>query len=356
MVLPAYEQLFLRFMRKAWQAINRDHLQGRLRTPVFSLSAGRRRLGSWHAETRTLSLAQDLFLRHSEIEVLEVLKHEMAHQYADEVLQAGHLVEPPHGDAFRRACELLQIHHHARYHRYEEAPKVVGRIRKLLALAESSNLHESQAAMEKARELMARYEADHDVVQQDFHYQFIGQPLRRRSITAQLIASLLTRYFHVEVVWMPSQTLLNNQKVWLLEACGTKTNLDVADYVHEYLLRELETRWLAMRRRNPTLKGQAAKRDFQVGVLKGLDEKLALSETTQATVAASHELIVVRRDRLRSFFHQRHPQLRRGRKTTYRLTDSYEAGRNQGRAMNIRRGLRGQDQPEALDRGRRIGS
>ena len=38
--------------------------------------------------------------------VVEVLKHEMAHQYVHETLGLAHT--PPHGEAFQSACRLLR--------------------------------------------------------------------------------------------------------------------------------------------------------------------------------------------------------------------------------------------------------
>jgi len=326
------ERLALRALAGHYEDINQSFFKGLLRRPVLRLSSSDKTLGQWISGERILELSRSLLCSCGWGTVLETLKHEMAHQAADELLGAGDDPgETAHGYAIRHACELLGLHHRARLGpglASGQEPPVVARIRKLLALAESANVHEAQSAMAKARQLMDRFEGDLDVADAHFYHQYLGKPRRRRAMTAQLLAGLLTRFFHVEVVWIPSVLLLKEQKVWLLEACGSQTHLDVAAYVHDYLERELETRWLAMRRRNPALKGKMAKRDFQVGLLKGLAEKLASTDDAvkpQAAAAAEgrNTLMDIRRGHLRAFFQARHPHLRAGRTSRHRLTDSF---------------------------------
>jgi hypothetical protein len=95
-----------------------------------------------------------------------VLLHEIAHQFADEVL--GAFGESPHGLQFQKACHLLRANPRASeaYPLLDDRVKADGlrpedktflRIKKLMALATSSNLHEAEAAMAKAHALMAKH-------------------------------------------------------------------------------------------------------------------------------------------------------------------------------------------------------
>lgn len=82
-----------------WDAINGTYVRDVLRWPVFRLSDTRAQLGQWNADVRGLEISRPLVLEHPWSVVLEVLKHEVAHQFVDEVMRVD---EPPHGPTFQR--------------------------------------------------------------------------------------------------------------------------------------------------------------------------------------------------------------------------------------------------------------
>ena len=143
--------------------------QERFRKPFFSLGDMKRKWGYWHSEKREICLNRNLVLEHSWASVREVLLHELAHQFAEEVLRADG--EPPHGPTFERACYLLRANPRAsgNYRALDERilqgsaspeDKFLVRVKKLMALAQSKNQHEAEAAMAKAHELIKRYNVD----------------------------------------------------------------------------------------------------------------------------------------------------------------------------------------------------
>src|SRR3954469_10017373 len=143
------EQAAVRAIHQAFEHLNGSLFRFKLRPPAFELVDSVERLGRWVPIHRTLELSRELLVKHGWGVLEEVLKHEMAHQYVDEVL--GVKDEPAHGPAFRRICEERGID--ARAAGAPVAPDehakspVLERIAKLLALAESPNEHEAQAAM-----------------------------------------------------------------------------------------------------------------------------------------------------------------------------------------------------------------
>ena len=98
----ALERALVVQLGHTWAELNQNHFRGRLRRPVIALSDTERRLGAWDSRTRTLSLARSLVLGRSWMVVREVLKHEMAHQFVDEVL--GVRDQTAHGPAFENVC------------------------------------------------------------------------------------------------------------------------------------------------------------------------------------------------------------------------------------------------------------
>jgi len=75
------------------------------------------------------------------------LKHEMAHQFVHEVLGEQ---EAPHGPAFRATCARLGIDQRAgglpQPAQSADQRRLLERVHKLLALAQSDNQHEAEAA------------------------------------------------------------------------------------------------------------------------------------------------------------------------------------------------------------------
>src|SRR5204862_3124484 len=113
----------------------------KLRRPQMELSDSATRLGAWFKQGRRLQVARRLLVVHGWGTLIEVLKHEMAHQYVDEVL--GLDSEGAHGPSFRRVCEERGVD--SRAHgvpvagEAASAAPVLDRIATLLALAGSTH-------------------------------------------------------------------------------------------------------------------------------------------------------------------------------------------------------------------------
>ena len=157
---------------------------------MFALREMKARWGNWSGEKREICLSRKLVLNHPWDAVREVLLHEIAHQFAEEVLGAPH--EPPHGPSFKKACYLLRANPKAsgNYQPMDERvsrdqarseDKVMLRVKKLLALAESQNHHEAEAAMAKAHEFIEKYNLDllDRDENRDFASVFVGKPALR---------------------------------------------------------------------------------------------------------------------------------------------------------------------------------
>ncbi|HYP87436.1 MAG TPA: SprT-like domain-containing protein, partial [Polyangiaceae bacterium] len=80
------ERAALRAIAKSYEHANGSLFRFKLRVPAFELVESTERLGRWVPAQRTLELSRSLLLDHGWGVLEEVLKHEMAHQYVDEVL------------------------------------------------------------------------------------------------------------------------------------------------------------------------------------------------------------------------------------------------------------------------------
>jgi len=321
----------LRELSDTWREINANHFGGRMRPPVLALSEVGRRLGQWNSATRTLSLDRTLVFEKPWSVVREVLKHEIAHQFVDEVLHVGD--QSAHGPAFEEVCRRFGIDAGASglpstLAGQEGGSPVLRRITRLLALAESPNVHEAEAAMKTAQRLMLKHNIDAQVAAAKEGYAFIhvGVPRQRVEAAEHVLAGLLARHFFVEAIWVPSYLAREARRGRVLELCGTPSNLEVASYVHGFLLETAARLWREHKRRHGITSDQERRR-FQAGVMMGFDEKL------KAGVAESGRegLIWVGDSGLEGFLHRRYPRRSGGGGIGVRLTEAWEHGRQAGR-------------------------
>lgn len=327
------ETALLRELRSVYQDINATYFRRILKGATIELGDADRYLGRWHRETRCIEVSRKLVLERSWGVVVEVLKHEMAHQYVHEVL--GVVDQSAHGPAFRGVCQRLGIDAAAAgipdapaIEGDEESSRVLERISKLLALAESSNLNEAQAAMNAAQRLMLKYNIDHITPKHGYGFRHLGSPTGRVSEAERRLASILMKHFFVEVIWVPAFRPLEGKRGHVLEICGAHANLEMASYVHAFLLRTAEDLWKAHKKATGS-RSDRDRRTFVAGVMAGFDDKLS----TQRETNRSQGLVWVRDADLGRFYHARHPRIRNVRYTGSTRTEAHAEGRAAGRQI-----------------------
>jgi hypothetical protein len=332
------ERLALRAVRRVYEDLNQTLFRGALRTPAFELSAAEGRFGRWVGEARTLELRRALLVQHGWGIVVEVLKHEMAHQYVDEVL--GVEDEGAHGPTFRRVCVERGIDPRAAGVPRTEADgdqHLLERVAKLLALAESPNEHEAQAAMSAAQRLMLKYnlEAVLEGGARSYDFKHLGVPSGRIGESQRLLAAILSDHFFVEVIWVPVWRPLDGKRGSVLEVCGSPANLELAEYVHAFVNHTGERLFQELRSARPSVRARDRER-FLAGLMAGFRDKLEAERSR-----SRKEGLVWRGDgALHSFFRQRHPHIRMTRHATHAGTEAYAHGREAGRSLVVHRGVR----------------
>ena len=340
------EAALVRELRTAYRNINAILFRGALRPPTLELSSANSWLGRWCSETRTLEIGHALAVQQPWTLVLEVLKHEMAHQYVDEVLGEPHA---GHGKAFREICERLGIDPKASglpqdpsASKHEAEERVLTRVARLLALADSPNEHEAQAAMSAAQRLMLRYNIEEtDAKERSRRYGFrqVGRITGRVSESERLLAGLLGEHFFVEIIWVPAYDTLQGKTGRVLEICGTEANLEMASYVHAYLTHTAQQLWQA-HQRSRGIRSNRDRQTFLAGVMLGFCERL----TNERTQQASEGLVWVGDAELDTYLHRRHPHIRRVRLRGNRRTEAREQGKEAGRTIVLRKPVQGRAQ------------
>lgn len=334
------ERAALRAIGESYDQLNWEHFGRKLRRPTFELGETDQRLGRWHREHRSIELSRALLTEHGWGAVLEVLKHEMAHQFADEVLGAPDATA--HGAAFREVCRKRGID--ARAAGVPEsaatAPdsevRLLERVAKLLALAESSNAHEAEAAMSAAQRLMLKYnlEAVASSRERGYAFRHLGEPTGRVGEPARLLATILNEHFFVDTIWVSVWRAREGKRGSVLEVCGTRENVELAAYVHSFMVNAGERLWRDHKRRHGVRK-DAERRTFLAGVMTGFRGKLA----KESSKSLGEGLVWVGDPALDAYFKQRHPRVRWTRHYGSARSDAWSQGQAAGRTLVLHRGV-----------------
>lgn len=318
-------------------------LRRMIRKPLFSIREMPGKLGTWDNDKREITLSRDLVNGGRWDDVREVLLHEMSHQVAHEGLKSTS--ETDHGKGFQKACRLLRANPkasgffhplHARLHRGETLSgrdKIAVKIHKLMALAESSNIHEARAAMHKAHQLILHHNIDliENNSRQDYHSLFIGKPRLKHFREAYHLAHLLQDYYFVQGMWIQAWVLEKGKMGRVLEISGTLANIQIADYVHESICRYIDTTWLDYRRDKKL--NRFRKTDYAIGILEGFRTTLERSVATSVNIDDSNLPVNIKDQSLTRFVAQRYPHVRsftrhRSKYSPKVLNDGRKKGRN----------------------------
>ncbi len=323
----ALEATLVRGLLRAWQVFNRDLFAGRMRAPQVTLDDADHRLGCWRAATRTLALQRNLVRTAPWGATLEVLKHEMAHQYVHEVL--GIHDETAHGPAFRDTCAARGIDVRAAGmpvagEGASAEDRISRRVAKLLALAESVNAHEAEAAMSRARRLLLEHNLEH--VPAGYGFRQLGTPAARVPLSERMLANLLGEHFFVECIWVPAVDPATGREGKVLEVCGADENLAMAGYVHAFVLQTAWRLW-KIHRAAARVRGERERERFTAGVVRGFADKLAEG----ARLSREEGLVWVGDPGVTTFLRKRHPRVRTVRFGGSAPSDTFEHGRAAGR-------------------------
>jgi hypothetical protein len=338
------EAALLRELASTWREIAETHFRGALRAPVLALSDGPHRLGCWNRPQRTISLARTLVFEQPWGLVREVLKHEMAHQYVDEALRIHD--ETAHGPAFARVCREHGIDARAAGLPIGGAAggphPVLRRITRLLALADSPNLHEAEAAMNEARRLMLLHNVDATATAtaDGYGYRHVGPVKARTETSERILAGILGRHFFVSVIWIPSYLAEAGRRGYVLELCGTPANLEVAEYVHGFLTDTAQRLWRD-HKRALGIRSDQERRRFCAGVMAGFDDKLRAGER----VNQSQGLIRHTDAQREAYLRRRYPRRTSRGASTILRTAAYEQGRTAGGKVELHRPVAGHSAP-----------
>ena len=334
------ERAWGRALYRWWEFYNSQYLRDALQRPLLQLGEGRQRLGEWDPNLRRITISRQHIRIDPWSEVLDTLRHEMAHQYVWEILRAGD--EEPHGPAFREGCRKLRCDPRATARPTSlegegTDARVARLVKKLLFLGDSPNENEAQAAVDKAQRLLLEYNIDlvESDAERDFEHRQLGLVKGRHPAWELWLAMILNESFFVEVLWTRSYDAGRDLEGTVLEVYGTPTNLDMADYVHDYLSRLLERLWSEYRRQR-RLRSNRERMRYFAGVLQGFHGKLSKQRVDPGNSAESEALVWQGDDRLQSYYRYHNPRIQTRQTGGVAASEAFHHGVEAGGRVNLR--------------------
>lgn len=335
-----------------WRSINWTYFSSVMKPPIFQLSDSVKRLGQWHGKYRNLEISRSLILNYPWPEVVEVLKHEVAHQYVDEILKED---EAPHGPAFQKVCAQIGISSSATGSPSQESndagSRIVSRIQKLLALAQSSNQNEAESAARLAHKLMIKFNIELDASREpdssrrDYKYRHLGHGSGKIFAHERILANILTNYFFVEGIWLRVYRPLEGKSGFVFEICGLEHNLTMSEHVYDFLIKTSSRLWDDYKK-STSKTSKSDHLSFLAGVMRGFESKLGM----QSSELQEQGLVWVPAADLKQYHKARHPKTSSIRRQGARKSDSFADGKEAGRGITLSKPIHSESNysPKAL--------
>lgn len=310
-----------------------------LEAPLFRIVDLRSAWGLWQTQPRMITIASRLIANYPWNTVIEVLKHEMAHQMVSEIYQ----LTEQHGQQFQACCQMLGMASWSRRATIELGEPVycaeyqavecvvdprVRKVQKLLALAERGERHEAALAMQRAKEICARHNIDSSAtVADDTYVMHIINDRKKRFSRRQLtICSLLSDHYPVQVICSSLYDAKSETSYRTIELYGRIADVKIAEFVYHFLQTSIDRLWLVARAEGARPR---SKPSFIDGLLSGFAKSIDSDQQTTA-------LVVVAQQRAKAFATDRCPRTSRvGVKTRAAQRHSYSLGLQAGRNLHI---------------------
>ena len=254
----------------------------------------------------------------------ELLRHEFAH-YLTFIIHGN--TQPPHCKEFKNICKLYKWNEELNATidinnlKIQKDQSIIKKVQKLLELSSSSNLHEANNAMEKARELLLKYRLSYT---NDDELYVSKRLIAQRKITAKLTAILdiICNFLVCPVYCFGAGAVY-------LEIFGRELHVEIAEYVVAFLNYKLDELWESEKKKRKGKMGPNAKGSFLSGIANGFNMKM------KENITDSNALTIVNSD-LNNGIKLAYQQLTtNGRSCSNYNEDSFNNGQAIGKNLTI---------------------
>lgn len=278
--------------------------------------------------------------------IKDILRHELAHYITH--LFYGDKVQA-HGSEFKHVCELFnwpdEIKKASMNFEIANAnaksfhsEKILNKVKNLLKLAESSNAHEAELATLKANQLLIKHNLEFSEINSDQEF-FVTKLLSRKRKDAKISCIYdILKHFMVKPI------ISYGKNEVCIEVTGNKTNIELAQYISEFLDRELDRLWDQFKKEH-SLKGLKAKNSFFYGLAQGYNEKvnrMDLSEKDKSALVKINNHLDEQVDRI-------YRRLSSSRSNGSRDNESFGLGKKAGSNLTIHQGVKNKTTKKYLE-------
>lgn len=310
--------------------------------------------GEFDALTRTISISRRLIFEHQWLDVVGVLKHEIAHQIVCEKYGSSSPLSASHGSEFKSACEYIRLNHKFQNAKLEiitensdfkklddvyiETP-LVEKIKKLLSLAQSDNEYESKLAAAKVRELYLKYNLEEIGLEDSFenkirrHVVYFNK--KNLSIFEKKLIGTINEFYFVKSILIQIFNVKTGRHETAVEFFGLPENIMMAEYVFYFLIHSAENCWLK------TKNHQNSKLDsdsFKIGFIDGFYETLTLDNLKVSEVMSkeSKSLMVQAAGKVQNYLEDCYPRMKSIKSRSRRISkEHYQSGKAQGQQTKV---------------------
>lgn len=327
-----------------------------LRPVAIILFSSETRWGQFDPVTRTISISIRLVREFPWHDVVGVFRHEMAHQLVYEE-SMGKIETRMHGEVFKEACGRLgvpDLYSRAGVDltsssfdwrneiRDPKTEAVLDKVRKLLALADSSNEHEALLAIEKVRELYAKYnlELSESLRCKGFVHLVLNYGKKKLPSWFLCIGGILSEHFFVRTIVCREYDQDTGLHFGAIEVIGRKENVLMAEHVYHFLLQQLDL----LVEKKAKMENGLTRRDrnsYRLGILAGFSRKLEGSKisSTKDPVHSSKALEILKmNDEVDAYMGTIYPKLRKRSGGSIRVNgEAYASGESAGMSLQFHR-------------------
>ena len=214
-------------------------------------------------------------------------------------------------------------------------PSILEKVKKLLALATSSNPHEAASAAAKAQELLSTYNLELSQVETDHGGSGYGRTtleIGPRKWRHELLHVIAANNF--------CQTLQSGKRAILI---GERHNSEVVEYLYTYLASQLETMATqAYHQAHSDIAAITWKDSFFAGAIISIHDRLrAERQTFEESESSCRALVVTKEKEIQEAIHQMFPnaRIRTARAKSVVACTGYDQGVEAGKHIALRRAI-----------------
>lgn len=320
----------------------------KLKKPLIAIEKLEKSWGLWDSAARSIVISYDLIVNHSWETVVNILKHEMAHQIVFDILKSNDL----HGDDFLKSCDRIglsksfckasislddKITHWKEDVPGQEEVSILRKIEKLLSLAQSANENEALLAMENVQNLYAKYHIKKISDEENQEYFSLILNFKKKKIPAShsLASYILQQHFFVKTIFSELYDPFLDEIHKTVEIFGNRQNVLMAEYVFHFLIERIELLWKHYQKaKKLTVK---YKKSYQQGILEGFLKKLDAMNAVREINEPTDSKALIKQDdaRLDQFIRTKYPRLSHRGSSSKVYSDHFEKGVQAGSSLNL---------------------